>query len=60
MCGHQTFVVYLCVSKCICVSADMLSTGWQLVFKSIGRGQHYLPKTICANSLQCLTRFNKI
>ena len=31
MCGHQTLVVYLCVSECICVSADMLSTGWQLV-----------------------------
>ena len=29
MCGHQTLVVYLCVSEC--VSADMLSTGWQLV-----------------------------
>ena len=26
MCGHQTFVVYLCVSECICVSADMAKT----------------------------------
>ena len=24
MCGHQTLVVYLCVSECICLSADML------------------------------------
>ena len=24
MCVHQPMVVYLCVSECICVSADML------------------------------------
>ena len=24
MFGHQPLVVYLCVSECICVSADML------------------------------------
>ena len=59
MCGHQTLVVYLCVSECICVSAYMLSTGWQLVLsQSAGRWQHYLPKTICAYSLQCYTTSN--
>ena len=38
MCGHQTLVVYLCVSECICVSADMLSTGWQLVLSQSAGG----------------------
>ena len=26
MCVHHTLVVYLSVSECICVSADMLTT----------------------------------
>ena len=36
MCGHQTLVVYLCVSEC--VYADMLSTGWQLVLSQSAGG----------------------
>ena len=36
MCGNQTLVVYVCVSECICVSADVIH--WLAVsFKSIGR-----------------------
>ena len=40
MCGHQTLVVYLCVSECICVSADMLSTGWHLVLSQSAGENH--------------------
>ena len=52
MCGHQTLVVYLCVSECI---RGHVSHWLAVSFKSIGRRQHYLPKTICAYSLQCYT-----
>ena len=51
MCGHQTLVVYLCVSECICVSADMLSTGWQLVISQSAGGSTIFRKpyarTVC-------------
>ena len=50
MCGHQTFVVYLCVSECICVSADILSTGWQLVLsQSAGGSTIFRKPTITSN-----------
>ena len=51
MCGHQTLVVYLCVSECICVTADMLSTGWQLVLSQSAGGSTIFRKpyanTVC-------------
>ena len=51
MCGHQTLVVYLCVRECICVSADMLSTGWQLVSSQSAGGSTIFRKpyarTVC-------------
>ena len=57
MCGHKTFVVYLCVSEC--VYADMLSTGWQLVLSQSAGGSTIFRKPYarksCAYSLQCYT-----
>ena len=51
MCGHQTLVVYLRVSECICVSAYMLSTGWQLVLSQSAGGSTIFRKpyarTVC-------------
>ena len=50
MCGHQTLVVYLCVSECICVSAVMLSTGWHLVLSQSADGSTIIRKPLRVQS----------
>ena len=43
--------LFVCVCECICVSADMLSTGWQLVLSQSAGGSTIFRKpyarTVC-------------